>query len=1236
MPIASRFALLLFAMPLAAQTVHVSGTVTGNGEAVANAQVRIGSVTLTSNAAGHFAADLAQGNVEITVDPPAGIGFLQTHLQNVPIDRDTEMHLALNRPVRVSVTVDFTDGPANGSLEFWSLTSERRFSVGLPGNGQFALDVPPDVYAVHAISFSPRLRRGRASVDARNGDAAVTIPLAIVDETLLPPAPPVAAKITVSAADAEGMATVSGAPGAVEPLSAVAAGNLLTNQINFKVSNADGSFSLPLFAPPGSVLEIKHDATGRFLPQTAGTNNVFEGATGTLVYVPAAAGTFSTMQLIGVQQAATTLAVSEVIGNESPFVVRFAGGAPTKRDYSAGETISLSGTVSLYSKTPIADPAALKMNGFVSLFRYFDADGRERRIDNDFVSGILTPTGLPLGEVGTPINLFPGMVLGPLIRAGNHFEATFTLAAPIPSDFPAGVYRPALFLGVQNLPPTIRTFDSPPSLFTISELRPPGLPLIRIGQPHAPKLDWVLGLDNFSNGSRGTIALEDRGAFGIASHVITNTDTFILPMVEPRSGKRHRYKLEPFAPMLSRTAGNGSMAEVPHVPLKFPSGSLHVTVTRPDGVVDDLGSAPFAEASLKTPVTRALNTMGDTSFHVTDFLQLTTLDPKFDYQFTQYGLHRISMTGTIEDLDGNVYSGGGTYEVWVARTLDLDTGVMAGTPFEVGDAFSPAVVVQPGVAADVDVTVQLLVDSKKEKAVTRRFSGQANRFGLFAPRDSMTMPGAGEYRMDVVARYVDEQGVLWMGAMTAGGVVETPNSPLVTHGRHGFDLADGPQNQWFRVPDARTGGDHVMFPFHSGDIMWMTKFDPAADIPKITVQDPLGTFAARIRPRAQQFRFEQPRDIEARITVGEIPLFSSTPTTKSLIEPENIDQWGYFYAAANKPGVHVREFISPDKSSSGYWRFTGDSYNFQLGTGYTADLPNDFKFQFGGAVYRNESDGFRYYGGYASLFIMLPNDDHVGRVFPPFQGNGGGQSGGPILRLNGKEIDMFFHPTALRPGSILVRAGNVSLAGYVAPTLRSKVTIRVVAPSGHERVIAGTTNKFGWFCQPGLDFVADEIGIWRVRVSVTNDGATSAGPLSAPFPTGDVLGSRNGEFNFYVVDGASAPLPINATPADLFAFSAPGVELTTTATASGYILNESTTASMSYSYDLGALSTTFPNLDRFDPDGKPAVDTVTLSFFARAADGTFRARQLTLQGDELQMPEQRANPTPPKHRSARH
>src|SRR5262249_57916132 len=71
---------------------------------------------------------------------------------------------------------------------------------------------------------------------------------------------------SVSSPAENGMATVSGQTGSVEPLASVAAINLDTHQDNMTVSAADGSFSLPLFAPPGSHVQIKQDPTGRYLP----------------------------------------------------------------------------------------------------------------------------------------------------------------------------------------------------------------------------------------------------------------------------------------------------------------------------------------------------------------------------------------------------------------------------------------------------------------------------------------------------------------------------------------------------------------------------------------------------------------------------------------------------------------------------------------------------------------------------------------------------------------------------------------------------------------------------------------------------------------------------------------------------------------------------------------------------------------------------------------------------------
>ena len=75
------------------------------------------------------------------------------------------------------------------------------------------------------------------------------------------------------------------------------------------------------------------------------------------------------------------------------------------------------------------------------------------------------------------------------------------------------------------------------------------------------------------------------------------------------------------------------------------------------------------------------------------------------------------MDGWIEDVWGNSYSGGGTYELWVAHPLDVDSGVLPGTPFEVGDTFNPTVRLHPRVPAEVEMTVTLYPDSDPAASV---------------------------------------------------------------------------------------------------------------------------------------------------------------------------------------------------------------------------------------------------------------------------------------------------------------------------------------------------------------------------------------------------------------------------------------------------------------------------------------------------------------------------------------
>ena len=116
------------------------------------------------------------------------------------------------------------------------------------------------------------------------------------------------------------------------------------------------------------------------------------------------------------------------------------------------------------------------------------------------------------------------------------------------------------------------------------------------------------------------------------------------------------------------------------------------------------------------------------------------------------------------------------------------------------------------------------------------------------------------------------------------------------------------------------------------------------------------------------------------------------------------------------------EVIAEDGQMGGYWRLD-TQYDGQLGVGVLGDQPNDFKFQYVGAVYRDLESGYNEYVGQGSGWVFIPDDDELGsRVMPPFAGPGNGgwtRKGGPILTLREKDIHIFILPTGVRPGAVL-------------------------------------------------------------------------------------------------------------------------------------------------------------------------------------------------------------------------
>jgi hypothetical protein len=661
-----------------------------------------------------------------------------------------------------------------------------------------------------------------------------------------------------------------------------------------------------------------------------------------------------------------------------------------------------------------------------------------------------------------------------------------------------------------------------------------------------------------------------------------------------------------------------------------------------------------------------------------DYYRATTGGDQFNYTFTQFGRHVITLSGEMQDIWGNRYQAGGAYEVWIAHALDLETGVMLGAPFQVDNTYSPVVRVQPSVPAKVTLDWALYVNSSQEDVQRRHIEGRANRFGYFHPgldQSPLHITAPGEYDALITASYWDERGELWMGAARGANVVETPGTSLVAHGERGIrSFAAVKRPAWFaegrygNVVPLQTdglyqervlgGALHIPYPYFLGDVMWPVDREGVTSIlPTITFQDTEGRIADLLEARAPElsegdlYYGQFPADalpLDQR-AIGELPLVTTASAGKRDKAygwpvgqfPGLADQIGYFYSSCQRPDLSVSCLVAEAGLSNGYW-FVDDAYNLQYGVGVNGDIAPDFKLNFGGLVFRDLAHGINEYAIYNSADIYIPlGEEQSNRVMPPFQGAAGGPSGGPLMTLKDRAIDLFVHLTGVKPGSILEVGDTFSFAAQIVPTLDSWVTVTITTPLGAIRQVKGQANKIGYFYNPAQDFIAAEPGVYQVRVQAEHRGLTSAGVVYPPYPQGDVLGSDEGLFYVYVVERSSAPLPLDlaasslvhpAQPLDIRGQApAETAEVYYTLSLSGFILQQGVipapTGVFTYTYAPVALHQAFPNLDvsiippyrTFIPWEEPeAVDTVQLTLFAAGAGG--QARAVTLQGAQLLAP----------------
>lgn len=928
-----------------------------------------------------------------------------------------------------------------------------------------------------------------------------------------------------------------------------------------------------------------------------------------------------------------------------------ARGRINKLAFSPGDQLTLELDVTMNTPDLPDGLVDLAMLGELGLQPVIGADGSQTAggLDsNNGWSDILTPSGLAitglrgdftLGETTTPAN--------EIIRLGETITFRLDFSLTLPDDLPAGIYTPFLrgygqvadgerFRWEENSPLGTGT--------TIAAASASRLPLIfSVGGVTEGHLLFSLFQDTPSNGGRGLLAVEDQAQYGLSNRVHFDNPTYILPLHQGANGDPIAYPIEPY--LLNLLPNDYDHSNAPLIPFFFPGGRLSARILRPDGQIDDLGSSAIVQNQLSTPAQDDRVLFGANS--PIDIYRLTTLNAGFGkYIFTQYGEYQITLSGNLEDIWGNRYNGGGTYNVLIAEPLNIAPGVLSGTPFTQGDSFYTGLHLSPAAPADVTITVRQYPLNGGD-VVEKVIEGQANSVGYFDAADqTFTFDVPGEYTIDYETRYTDADGRLWAGSLRSAGIIAGTDAGLVAHGQRGLDSAETDlRPAWFNVNEyAPNAGGRLNYPYQPGDVAWIPDGANSQLKPIIQAQDTTTNYANWLINNLPGYSSSYGADINRLAVEGELPvsMFSpGNPFGEALI-PDRIVNQGYTYVSADLPGPTARQFVQGGSNTDTPFAWDmDDPLNGQAGAGLSGVRPGDFMFLFGGAVVRNEAADIHETAAYAALAVVIDgeNDALGSRVYPPYRGEAGGPNGGPLFVLLGKEINAFFHPTGVKPGDTLQVGETLSIAGQVAPTLASTVDVTITSPSGVVRQFESIASEIGYFYDPTQDFAVDEPGVWTVQITVRHEGLTSAGMVEPPLPTGDVLGTQAGLFQVYVLPEDNPSLDWNDTRTDLaipagipynFNFPLPAdwanVQVYHTVTMPGFLLDEGplrvSGSSFSYQFNPTNLSRNFPNLENNGQgDGAASSDVITLTFIASGIDanGRFqiRGRTFTIAHDRL-------------------
>ncbi len=939
----------------------------------------------------------------------------------------------------------------------------------------------------------------------------------------------------------------------------------------------------------------------------------------------------------------------------------YATGRVNRLGLQSGEMLLVEMAVTLDAPGRVSAGDDLRLGARLRLEPVLDATGAQTvadRATGNGWSGQLTPSGLAIQNVagGYDLGTTPAQNLS---IVDDRLTFVLQWQAPLDGTLPGGTYVPALegfaaVTGVSSAWGESGVLGSSQPQTQVPDVPEARLPVTlhvgaRSGEPG--RLLTALFYDHpAGDGARGLLPQEEVGVTALGSRVAHPSPMYVLPRLDSL-GNPIAYPLEPYLPAMLGNSFSQTLG--PLLALDLPGGELTVSVTGPDGTVDDLGTRPIVQNRLSSVTRSEAQAFGTTS--PLDVYRLTTLDPALAaYTFQQDGHYVVRLSFTVADVWGNPYTGGGTYDVWVGDALVLRPGVLTGTPFEVGDVFNPALTVAPAFPAEVSIRL-MVYPLDGGDPIAYAAEGTASRFGFFLPEDARNgwiLDTPGEYVVDTTARYTDSQGRLWLGSRRGAGVIASPEGSLIARGGRGLS---GPAAEdrlaWYvadrHLAEVRSANPaaQVRWPYHSGDVLWARDGGPGIAA-MLRLTDTLGGYAAWLVDRLSGWTAEDGLDAAALANEDELPLV--TPGGSDAA-----DNSVHAYISAVRPGISVRQLVLGDETAG--WIEPGwslnDPYNSQPGSGINGDLPGDMTFLFGGVIVHNADLNLHEAAIYGALGLTVAAGDPGGdRVYPPLRGAANGADGGPLLTVRGEALTMTFTPTGFQPGQVFTVGDTLALSGQVAPTLPARVTAEVSKPSGLTLVTRGQANAVGYYYDPVQNLPLDEPGVWRIRLRVDYDGLTSTGMVQPPaagaplsygtLPGGTVLGAVDSTFAIYVLPEGGGVIQLTnpmivdgrvpaAQPFNVVAAVPEGwtnIQAEYTVTMPGVILEEGQQPALggifAYNYDPRRINQVFPNLDISAPGGTPlSVDTVTITFVLRGTDAegqpAIGARVVTLLGDRL-------------------